>query len=247
MQQWADDYHFSVVPQPQTAIRYALAIAPDSTPQQPLVVYIEGDGAAWPSRYHPPPDPTPQTPIAWQLAARDNAAKRAYLARPCQYLTAAQRRRCSRQYWTRKRFAVEVIQQYHHLLDQLKQQTASSRLILTGYSGGGVIATLLAAQRQDVDQLVTVAAPLSVNLWTQLYAASPLSGQDPIKNIEPGQLPIATHWAGAHDAIVPLTVLQHFNQRFGGQLKVMADYDHECCWVENWPTLLRHRQTKETP
>lgn len=159
MQQWADDYHFSVVPQPQTAIRYALAIAPDSTPQQPLVVYIEGDGAAWPSRYHPPPDPTPQTPIAWQLAARDNAAKRAYLARPCQYLTAAQRRRCSRQYWTRKRFAVEVIQQYHHLLDQLKQQTASSRLILTGYSGGGVIATLLAAQRQDVDQLVTVAAP----------------------------------------------------------------------------------------
>ncbi|MFA6921298.1 MAG: alpha/beta hydrolase, partial [Gallionella sp.] len=108
-------------------------------------VYIEGDGAPWITPYQPPRDPTPQKPVALALAAADPAPKIVYLGRPCQYLNEQDLRNCNSAFWTERRFAPEIISAYDDALTQLKTLLGVKRIRLFGFSGGGVIATLLAA------------------------------------------------------------------------------------------------------
>ena len=130
-----------------------------------LMVYIEGDGAAWPTPWRPPRDPTPRMPVALTLAAADPAPAVAYVGRPCQYLEADALAACDSAYWTGRRYALETVVAIDATVTQLKTSTGAVRIVLVGYSGGGVIAALLAARRWDVDRLITVAAPLAVKAW----------------------------------------------------------------------------------
>ncbi|MRR52096.1 MAG: alpha/beta hydrolase [Rhodocyclaceae bacterium] len=201
-----------------------------------LSVYIEGDGAAWPSPYHPPRDPTPQVPMALALANADRSAV-AYLGRPCQYLDELDLRACSADYWTARRFAPEVIAAYMTALDHLKERTGARQLRLVGYSGGGVVATLLAARRADVEYLVTVAAPVAIADWVAWHKVTPLTGSlDPLADTAP--LPPAKHFSGADDGVVPPVIAQRFAAARGGRLRVVAGFDHQCCWAREWPRLL---------
>lgn len=201
-----------------------------------LTVYIEGDGAAWPSPYHPPRDPTPLAPTALALADADRSAV-AYLGRPCQYLDEQELRGCSADYWTTRRFAPEVIAAYMTALDRLKAETGARRLRLAGYSGGGVVATLLAARRADAEHLVTVAAPLAVAEWVAWHKVTPLNGSlDPMAEGLP--LPPATHFSGAEDTIVPPVIAERFAAAKGGRRRVVAGFDHQCCWARDWARLL---------
>lgn len=203
-----------------------------------LNVYIEGDGAAWPTPYHPPHDPTPLQPVSLALAATDPAPAVAYLGRPCQYLDAAELAACSPEYWTNSRFAPEVVTAYMAFLDRLKLTSGARRLRLFGYSGGGVIATLLAARRSDVEQLVTVASPLAVAEWTAWHRVTPLLGSlDPAVAITTG-LPPATHFVGGRDSVVPPRVVASFAVRSGGRLREVPEFDHQCCWSRDWRRLL---------
>ncbi len=208
--------------------------------QQPVVlhVYIEGDGAAWPSPFHPPRDPTPTEPVALAMAAADPAPAVAYLGRPCQYLDAGELASCSPDYWTGSRFAPEVVTAYMAFLDRLKGASGARRLRLIGYSGGGVIATLLAAKRSDVERLVTVAAPLAVAEWTVWHRVTPLIGSlDPAMLVD-AKLPVTTHFVGARDEVVPARIVAAFAERKGGRLREVPDFDHVCCWSREWPRLL---------
>ncbi len=203
-----------------------------------LTVYIEGDGAAWPTPYHPPRNPTPSYPVALALAASDPSQAVVYLGRPCQYLDEAQLAQCPAIWWTNQRFSSEVIKAYAQALDSIKIQSGAQTLRLVGYSGGGVIAALTALGRDDVDSLVTVASPLSLGKWTQLKSLSPLSGSiDPLFAL--GKLPPATHWIGTRDDVVPLSIVEEFAQKRGGKVNPIKGYDHQCCWTENWPRLLK--------
>lgn len=213
-----------------------------SRSESPLAVYIEGDGAPWPTPHLPPRDPTPTQDTLLSMAEIDPGPLVAYLGRPCQFLTGKQLSNCDASYWDEARFAPEVLAEYQQLLDKLKRLTGASKLKLTGYSGGGVIATLLAAQRDDVEALTTVAAPLSLSHWTSLHGISPLS-----RSLDPAQLPVgsrlppALHWAGGRDAIVPSAVVGAFVQRHGGRLKIQPEFDHVCCWAQQWPRLLEEQ------
>lgn len=203
-----------------------------------LHVYIEGDGAAWPSPFHPPRDPTPTEPVALAMAAADPAPAVAYLGRPCQYLDAGELASCSQDYWTGSRFAPEVVTAYMAFLDRLKGASGAQRLRLIGYSGGGVIATLLAAKRSDVERLVTVAAPLAVAEWTASHRVTPLIGSlDPAMLVD-AKLPVATHFVGASDEVVPARIVAAFAERNGGRLREVPGFDHVCCWSREWPRLL---------
>jgi pimeloyl-ACP methyl ester carboxylesterase len=203
-------------------------------------VYIEGDGAAWSTPYHPPGDPTPTRPVALALAAADPAATVIYLGRPCQYLEAIALQACDSAYWTERRFAPEVIEAYSAALTRLKQLTGTSRMRLHGYSGGGVIAALLATRRDDVEALVTVAAPLSLATWLAVHDASPLRGSlDPGETNKNGRSPPGVHFVGSDDRTVPPAVVEDFVRRAGGRMEVVPGYDHECCWVRDWPDLLQ--------
>lgn len=206
-----------------------------------LHVYIEGDGAAWPSSLHPPRDPTPDRPVALALAARDPAPAVVYLGRPCQYPSAEAMFDCPLKYWTSHRFAPEVLDAYRQILDVLKARTGAAELRLFGYSGGGVLATLLAMSRTDVVQLVTIAAPLSVAEWTSWHRVTPLTESlDP--GMQGGSLPRAVHFVGGKDAVVPPRVVRGFARRSGGRLRIVDDFDHQCCWSRDWRRLLEETQ-----
>ena len=206
-----------------------------------LHVYIEGDGAAWPSPFHPPRDPTPDRPVALALAAQDAAPAVVYLGRPCQYLSAEAMHDCPLKYWTSHRFAPEVLDAYRQTLDVLKARTGATELRLFGYSGGGVLATLLAMSRTDVVQLVTIAAPLSVAEWTSWHQVTPLTESlDP--GMQGGSLPRAVHFVGGKDAVVPPDVVRGFARRSGGRLRSVDDFDHQCCWSRDWRRLLEETQ-----
>ena len=134
-----------------------------------LTIYIEGDGFAWVSSSQASSDPTPRNPVGLQLALRHpqapgNAA--GYLARPCQYVEPEDARNCRQAYWTDRRFATEVIEASDQAIGVLKQRVGASRLVLVGYSGGGAVAALVAARRDDVVQLITVAGNLDHRAWT---------------------------------------------------------------------------------
>lgn len=211
-----------------------------------LTIYIEGDGAAWPTPYHPPRDPTPTKPVSLALAAADPSAALIYLGRPCQYLEAEALRGCDSAYWTERRFAPEVVAAYDAAISQQKSALAARRIRLIGYSGGGVLATLLATRRDDVDLLVTVAAPLAVTEWAAWHKASVLKGSlDPAELRENGRLPRSLHFVGGWDDIVPAAIVQRFVQRKGGGMETIPDFDHECCWVRDWAKLLERTTGRE--
>jgi len=202
-------------------------------------VYIEGDGAPWPSPWYPPHDPTPFKPIAMTLAAADPASAVAYFGRPCQYLQTADLAACSPLYWRERRFSPEVIAAYNDALNEWKKASGAQQLRLVGYSGGGVITTLLAARRSDVELLVTVAAPLVISEWIAEHGLSPLKGSlDPADLSSDIQLPLSVHFIGDHDQIVSNTIVKHFVARYGGRIITIPNFGHECCWSHHWSHLI---------
>jgi dienelactone hydrolase len=216
-------------------------------PSATLVVYIEGDGAAWPTPFHPPADPTPQKPVALALAAADPAASVVYLARPCQYLDAAALARCAPAYWIERRFAPEVVAAFDVALTRLKAESGASRLQLVGYSGGGVIAALLAQRRDDVERLITVAAPLALADWVALHGLSPLAGSlDPADTHSGGAATRdALHFVGDDDRVVPPALLDRYVGANGGRVERIAGYNHERYWSRDWAKLINRARNEE--
>lgn len=209
-------------------------------PTPTLTVYLEGDGLAWLAADTPSFDPTPLNPLSLTLALQDPGPA-AYLSRPCQFELAGNAR-CEQKYWTSHRFAPEVIGAVSQALDQLKQQFHARQLILVGYSGGGAIAALLAAQRQDIAGLITVAANLDHQAWTQQNQLTPLWGSlNPADSWPALQRVPQVHFVGGEDNQVGITAVQSYVARFPAAHKprvvVVPGVDHQCCWTSLWPTL----------
>ena len=207
-----------------------------------LTVYIEGDGLAWLSPTEISADPTPRTPVALQMALRHPDAAVAYLARPCQYVAAADAQHCDPRFWTSARFAPEVIQATDQALTTLMQDVGARQLVLVGYSGGGAVAALVAARRKDVVRLVTVAGNLDHAAWTQWHKVTPLSGSlNPADEWEGLREVPQIHLAGARDTVVPPPLAQAYVDRYPAgqqpQLRVLPGQDHSCCWTNAWPVL----------
>ena len=217
-----------------------------AAPPESLTVYIEGDGAAWHSPILPPRDPTPGNPIALKLASRDPAAAVAYLARPCQYLSNAELAHCDYRYWTSARYAPEVLRSMNQAIEFLRRNSGASRLRLVGFSGGGVIAAALAAERLDVGEVVAIAAPLDLHLWTDFHKITPLAfAPNPIKALAERPDVELRFFAGSADNTVPSGYVDNLRKQMPfARFHTIASYTHECCWTEQWPALL---QTDRTP
>lgn len=235
---WAQTYGFQSAELAAGEFRL-LALSRQRGAATTLAVYIEGDGAAWRSPFHPPADPTPERPLVLALAAADPAPAVAYLGRPCQYLERKALAGCDSAYWIERRFAPEVVAAYEAAIDRLKSAAGAQRIRLVGYSGGGVLAALLAMRRQDVEQLLTVAAPLALGDWLAGKQLTPLAGAlDPLTQAGVQPLPSGVHFAGSDDKTVPVAVVRRFVEARGGRLEVIDGFDHECCWARDWPLLL---------
>lgn len=211
------------------------------TQAETLRVYIEGDGAAWPTAYHPPRDPTPTKPMALALAAKDSSPVVLYLGRPCQYLDEHELAACPMRYWTSHRFAPEVIDSYQRVLDAVKKRYGARQLRLFGYSGGGVLAMLLSVRRDDVVQVITIASPISLAEWSAWHDVSPLIGSlDPVS--QAAEFPPSIHFVGGRDDVVPEEVVAPFAKKIGARVRLVPDFDHECCWSRDWQQLMEEIQ-----
>ena len=202
-----------------------------STASDALWVVIEGDGRAWLNMRQPSFDPTPLDAVGWRLAKELTAAPVLYLARPCQFLSADELRACSVDDWTDARFAEKWVARTNAAIAEAKRTTGASRVVLAGYSGGGVMAALVAARRNDVSALLTVAAPLDHAAWTRLHGVSPLvASLNPVLVRERlFRLP-QVHLAGAEDKVVPPSLLQDFLRTYPAdapaELLILPGIDH---------------------
>lgn len=201
-----------------------------------LHVYIEGDGRPWVTPRSMATDPTPRSPLLPQLMAMD-AAPALYLGRPCYFAT--QDSPCQDpRWWTSHRYAQEVVDSLQNALSTYAARYES--LVLIGHSGGGTLAYLMAAQRSDVDLLVTLSANLNVELWTAEHGYSPLTG-----SLNPAQLPpldtalIQRHYRGAQDDRVSRTMITSvLDGQTNARYIELDAFDHTCCWATMWPQLL---------
>jgi dienelactone hydrolase len=213
----------------------------DPLPASRLTIYIEGDGLAWTTPTLASSDPTPRDPLGLRLALAHPGGAAAYLARPCQYVD-AEAIHCSRRYWTNARFASEVVTASDRAIDILKARFKATHLTLVGYSGGGAVATLLAALRRDVDILVTVAGNLDHQAWTDYQRISPLDGSlNPADKIAGLRGIKQWHFVGGKDDNLPPELAKGFARRFPPSerpvVMIEPEFDHRCCWAENWSRL----------
>lgn len=224
----------SLTPQTLTTAPYALqALLPVEGHYPRMRVYIEGDGHAWASRSQPSTDPTPlQSPMI-NLALLD-AHPVAYLARPCQFVIDVH---CSVEAWTAGRFGTAVLKAMNAGLDEIKRRYTVGRFELVGYSGGAAIALVLAATRQDVEQVQTLAGNVDPQFWTDLQGLEPLeSPLLPLSWREPLSAIPQRHFVGLEDRVVPPAVVQSYVSKLKGRcVEVVTSNDsHSTGFEGGW-------------
>ena len=208
----------------------------------PIRIYIEGDGVSWISRSRLSGDPTPYESLVLELAVMDTFDNVAYLARPGQFSSTG-KPDCDPSYWSDKRFSAEVIKSMNEAVSKLVALSDSKQVHLIGYSGGAAIAILVAARRDDIASIETIAGNLDPSAVDQYHHVSSLKGSldpmdvtDKIKNIH------QRHFVGAQDTVVPVFIAQSFVRKQGvknyGQITVVQGVSHAIGWQEHWKELL---------
>lgn len=211
-----------------------------SDQSQSIHIYIEGDGKAWLSKTEPSADPTPKYAMGLQLAIQDHHANVVYLARPCQF-SMGDSPACSAALWTSGRFSSQAVDAMNAAVEQVKQNARNQPIELIGYSGGAAIAVLLAAIRQDVSSLRSVAGNLDHDALNRHHQVSlmpdSLNPADVASQLR--SLP-QIHFSGADDRIVPAFIARSFALKVGpcARTEVVKSTGHEGGWVAAWPSLL---------
>ena len=213
-------------------------VSTDWTRSARLHVYIEHDGSPWIGETQPADDPTPRRPLAVELMARDDGP-RLLLGRPC-YHGRANDDACNALAWTHERYSPGVVRSMAAALRGFAAQRGVEEIVLIGYSGGGTLAWLMAAEVPEARSVITIAANLDIDAWTALHGYSALTG-----SLNPARVPPLpstiqqVHLAGADDRNVPPAVVRSFARSQRVPITEIGGFDHVCCWVEHWPSLLQ--------
>lgn len=208
------------------------------------MLYIEGDGITYTQFGQPAKDPTPASPLAMHLASRDNNKPNViYLARPCQYTDKPTELCTNNIFWTSGRYSKPVIDAMDQAISEIKDHYNLKGFDIVGWGGGGTIATLLAAKRNDIYTIRTVAGNLdhsqtTTHLNTVSYDKSmnPVDIADRIADIP------QYHFIGKYDVAVPSRAMHKFLDASGEtrciRYSVIDSVSHERGWVNRWPELL---------
>ncbi|WP_122584931.1 alpha/beta hydrolase [Pseudomonas viridiflava] len=235
LQQLADEHGRQLQILPGQPFGLAALLPNHVSPAGRLRVYLEGDGHAWATATQPSIDPSPRKLLMPRLAI-DDPTPNAYLARPCQFVTSPG---CRTALWTDRRFSQEVVTSLSQGLDFLKERYGNPSFELIGYSGGAALALLLAAQRDDVTQVQTLAGNLSPRLWAHTQHLTPLAGSlDPLDY--PRRLAgiPQRHFSGTLDEVVPTALAQAYRERLRSgvcnRVVVVEGVSHEAGWDRVW-------------
>lgn len=201
-------------------------------------VYLEGDGRPFATPRLPAGDPSPRRRLARELMALDPTPS-IYLARPC-YEGLAAAPACTPALWTAARYGEAVVASLAAALENLRTQHRIERYTLLGYSGGGVLAMLLAERVAAVDRVVTVASNLDLEAWAAQHGYTPLNA-----SLNPARRPplprriTQIHYAGGLDRVVPPALIAAALQgQTGARLVVIDEATHGRGWITVWPLLL---------
>lgn len=199
-----------------------------------LNIYLEGDGKPFFRKVHISPDPTSTKGIALELMSAD--PQQSYLiGRPC-YHQGSNARGCNdTKWWTSHRYNTSIVSALNDAVEQVKFEHGTKSINLIGFSGGGSLASLVAALRNDVNKLITISANLDIDAWTSHNKYTPLHGSqnpiDSIRNVSAEQ----THLLGKNDYGLgfPLWVnkLQSIDN---SNVIITPNVDHACCWSDHW-------------
>lgn len=168
-----------------------------SNDNEPLRIYIEGDGNAYNSKGYPTSDPTPKSNFLRNLAFNDNNSNVVYLARPCQYIKSTEDNKID---WTTGRFSQKIVD---NMAQAIKEISKDRAVILIGYSGGALISGLIINQYKNqlnIIQWITIAGLLNHTEWTKHFNYIPLQDSldlETVPNIK------QKHFVGKKDKIIP--------------------------------------------
>lgn len=198
----------------------------------PLTIFIEGDGVPWRGGTKPSLDPTTANPVALKLLAK-TPQPAAYVSRPCYPDITGPR--CTPERWTFERYSDEIVASMTEAVRTAVARANARQVVLIGYSGGGVLAVLIAERLDNVAGVITIGANLDTDAWTKHHGYLPLTGSlNPASSSAAHPWP-ETHLYGARDTVVPVSTTAAYFARFPrAQQKIVADHDHVCCWVEQW-------------
>ncbi len=218
-------------------ILYGL-LRPAKNNNKTLHVYIEGDGLAWLTRNRQSNNPTPSDSVTRNLVKHDTSnAAVLYLARPCQYQSEEEIKLCNPKFWATHRLAPQVINSLSEAIDQAKKKTGSYDVSLVGFSGGGGAAVLVAAQRDDVRFLGTVAGLLDHKSWTKKQNITPLHGSlNPVDVISKIQTIPQRHLRGTKDPIVIPAAQEQFCKKIRQKNACIEiqNFKHNDKWHNVW-------------
>ncbi|MCB1580019.1 MAG: alpha/beta hydrolase [Rhodospirillales bacterium] len=211
--------------------------------KQPLRIYIEGDGLAYRSRSKPSKDPTPRDPVVLKLMIVDNYTNKAYLARPCHYSQQDLLSACSVKNWTTERFSPVIIRSMNEAVSKLKEQNGARDIELIGFSGGGAVAVLIAALRDDVKSIRTVAGNLDHAAFTKHHDVTPLDGSlNPVDVASRIAHIPQIHFSGQNDTVVPLSIAESYLHNLHNKncikIQTVPHVTHGRGWSEVWNVLL---------
>lgn len=209
---------------------------PASASQGPLLVFLEGDGRPWVAAGRlPAKDPTGMDPLAFRLFLKTPRAAR-YVTRPC--YEQLQDVACNSTLWTSARYSPAVVDSIAAALRSGLDDEATE-VVLVGYSGGGVLAVLLAERLANVRGVISIASNLDVAAWAALHAYEPLKG-----SLDPARMPGASDirqvvLVGERDRNVPPSAITGFLSVHPDAVVLrFTDFDHVCCWLRDWDAIL---------
>ena len=211
-----------------------------------LHIYIGGDGQPWLAPGKIAIDPTPESSLAWQLMQVDPHPAM-FISRPCYYrseytqVDQASDSECHPRYWTSERYSAEVVASLSNAILKALDTSSATEVWLVGYSGGGALAMLVAANpelKHTLTGVITLSANLDIDAWTDIHGYSALQG-----SLNPAHLPAQSelrqyHYVGERDENTPVVINQRFYQNQGVEPRVIAQKNHDCCWLALWPNLL---------
>ena len=210
------------------------------TPQNKILhVYLDGDGTPWEHQSWPSDDPTSRNPLILALMAQDLNPS-ILLGRPCYhgFNTSAF---CNDSLWTSKRYSPQIVDSMTVALNNWLQKQPFKKIVLIGYSGGGTLAVLMANKLPEVQTVVTFAANLDVDAWSQVHGYATLT--ESLNPMTQKKLPSRIkqiHLAGAEDEIVPAHIVKSYSdQQQNADYHLFPDFDHQCCWEEAWQKILQ--------
>lgn len=235
LQELSTRHAHRVALQPTRPFPLAMSLPAVKPASKRLRVYLEGDGHAWATASQPSLDPSPRTLLLARIALNDPTPS-VYLARPCQFVSAPA---CKPVVWTDQRFGQAALDSLDQALDRLRVHYGNHDFELIGYSGGAALALLLAAQRDDIAVVQTLAGNLSPREWARALDLTPLRGSlEPLDRAGRLRHVAQRHFLGLDDRTVPPALYEHYRRALGPATCVevvrLPGVNHADGWSDAW-------------